>query len=221
MLLFPSQPPLQQEILLCERPHGALFSMQTWHFRVSLQQGPECCTLALGFSWHLWVICPSLTCMREPGWPGCVSKAITPQKVKVAQIQEKHLFLVVKVFWVMLAQFQKSEQGIVSVIRGINLTSVTNPSHPFLILSGFMVTFQHGQILNPCKQQILIVSFLALPKPSLTFYKLLPGEEEYLSPDHIMVIVSIYPQLSSLSLGRFKPRSCHSDQQTLHHHFMS
>lgn len=90
MLLFPSQPPVEQEILLCERPYTALSSMQTWHFRVSLQPGPDCCTLASGFSWHLWVVCPSLTCMSEPGWPSCVSKASTPRKVQVAHIQEKH-----------------------------------------------------------------------------------------------------------------------------------
>lgn len=79
-----------------------------------------------------------------------------------------------------------------------------------------MVIFQHGQTLNPWKQQILTVPFFTLPQTFLTFHKLLPGEE-HLSSDCVVVIVSIYPGLSSLSLCRFKLRRHHSDQKTLHH----
>lgn len=77
-----------------------------------------------------------------------------------------------------------------------------------------MVISQHGQIFNPWKQQLLLGSLFSLPKSSLTFYKLSSREEEYLRLDHVMVIVTIHPELFSLSMSRLKPRSCHSDQQT-------
>lgn len=72
-----------------------LLAFQLW-LRVSLQQAAECHTLSSRFSWHLWVICPSLTFMRKSGWPGCASKAASLQKEKAACIQETILHLTVK-----------------------------------------------------------------------------------------------------------------------------
>jgi len=59
--------------------------------------------------------------------------------------------------------------------------------------------------------------FSPFPSPFI-FYKLAPRDEEYLGPDHVMVIVIIHPGLSSLSMGRLKPRNGHSNQKPHHHH---
>lgn len=77
-----------------------------------------------------------------------------------------------------------------------------------------MILSQCGQIFNPWEQQILLGFFFSFSKSSLTSYELSPREEEYLRPDHVMVIVTIYPGPSSLIMGRLKRRSHHSDQQT-------
>lgn len=81
-----------------------------------------------------------------------------------------------------------------------------------------MVIFQHRQILNPWKQQILIVCFCFSPH---FFYISQTFTRRGISqPRSCHGYCEHLSGLSSLILGRFK-ESHHSDQQTLHHPLMS